>query len=575
MMVVRVTTAKIEPATTAQSSIATASFVATTGNLIVVVVRCGTNGLVSSVTDTAGNTYVEAISSTGQDPKIFIYYAKNITGHATNVVTVNFSPSAEFSWACAVQYSGLDTVSPVDAIDVKTGTGVSDLVSDPFSTAREGVVVLGASQATFTTYTAGADFTLIDGAIGNNVGDNFGGVEERITTGSLSSYTAHITSGATNAYTVGLVAFKAVIAATGPMLFRGRTFSFFDDDEVNRFEFWSPIAAEATVHNRAASLDAVGDIVAAGQSFSIFSRSAVIDATASISATGISVLERSTELSVTAAVTVSGVQVVERAASLNATAAIESSAESFSVFARAATFNNTAAITVAAMREVLRAASYSATATIETSAQSFLVVERSVLVNVTSSVEAAGVTIRERQASLNVTTTIVVDGQTEQLRQVVIDATAVITVSGVVVPPGVVEHERSASLSVTGDIATTAQFFSILSASVEFTSTATITTTGLSISARLVMIETTSAITVSHQRELQRSAQLAVTGVIAVSGAVVTGAAIERAAAFNAVANITVSSRYQHPTPPRRTFVVQLDQRTLTVTDARTYVVAD
>src|SRR5687767_4435010 len=134
MAVVRVTTAKIEPADSAQASIATNGFAATGGNLIVVLVRCGSNGLVSSITDTAGNTYVEAISSTGQDPKIFIYYAKNISGHASNVVTVNFSPSAEFSWAYAIQYSGLDLPSPQDAIDVKTGTGVTDLVSDPFST---------------------------------------------------------------------------------------------------------------------------------------------------------------------------------------------------------------------------------------------------------------------------------------------------------------------------------------------------------------------------------------------------------------------------------------------------------
>src|SRR5688500_6029731 len=120
MAITRVNTAKAEPASEpAQASISTGTFAATAGNLIAVLIRIGGEGVVSSITDTAGNTYTLATSDTSWDPNLLCYYAKNITGHATNAVTVNFSPSALYSWAFAIQYSGLNTTSPLDVIEVK------------------------------------------------------------------------------------------------------------------------------------------------------------------------------------------------------------------------------------------------------------------------------------------------------------------------------------------------------------------------------------------------------------------------------------------------------------------------
>ena len=55
-------------------------------------------------------------------------------------------------------------------------------------------LVLGASQPAFATYSAGTDFTLIDGTLGS--GGNIGGAEDYIPAGTLSSYVAHITSDA-------------------------------------------------------------------------------------------------------------------------------------------------------------------------------------------------------------------------------------------------------------------------------------------------------------------------------------------------------------------------------------------
>lgn len=70
----------------------------TTGNLIVVAVYGydSTSTLyptVTGVTDTAGNTYYQAEHFNNLSVAQEIWYAYNITGHASNVVTASYSSS--------------------------------------------------------------------------------------------------------------------------------------------------------------------------------------------------------------------------------------------------------------------------------------------------------------------------------------------------------------------------------------------------------------------------------------------------------------------------------------------------
>lgn len=44
----------------------------------------------------------------------------------------------------------------------------------------------------------------------------------------------------------GLEFFVATLLGTGPSLLRGRSFTFFDDEEINRFEFWLPASGDST-----------------------------------------------------------------------------------------------------------------------------------------------------------------------------------------------------------------------------------------------------------------------------------------------------------------------------------------
>lgn len=188
-------------------TLTTGAAAATAGRTVLVFIRNGTGGSAPGTpTDTAGNTYTLLTSDTSNDPQMWVYVAKNITGNASNQIQSTFTDIV-FAWLYAVEYDGCDTTTPQDIYGVNTGTA-TDCVSTSLTTSQSGdVLVMAVSQAALTTYTAGTDFTLISGAIGTG-GSNYGGIEEYITTTQLSAYTAHITSGSSAGFTTIWVALK-------------------------------------------------------------------------------------------------------------------------------------------------------------------------------------------------------------------------------------------------------------------------------------------------------------------------------------------------------------------------------
>ena len=89
------------------------------GDLNAVVVGWNeTTAKVSSLTDTAGNTYTLAVGPTLLSGALSqsIYYAKNIKAAAAgaNVVTVKFTSAANYPDIRILEYSGIDPASPLD-----------------------------------------------------------------------------------------------------------------------------------------------------------------------------------------------------------------------------------------------------------------------------------------------------------------------------------------------------------------------------------------------------------------------------------------------------------------------------
>ncbi len=186
------------------SSLAAAAASHTTGNLLVVSVRLGNTVTVSSITDTAGNlSYTKATNNTNSScgPNE-IWYAKNITGNAANVVTAHLSGSSPFVAVFVRQYSGADPTSPLDQVATGDGTG-GTVTSGTFTTTTADEVIFAHScvGALGVTYTAGTGY-------GNVTQDanNMSAIEDKI----VSS----IQTGATASFTLSNGAGNSILVAT-------------------------------------------------------------------------------------------------------------------------------------------------------------------------------------------------------------------------------------------------------------------------------------------------------------------------------------------------------------------------
>jgi len=119
---------------TPQSSVATVnvpfSAAQSAGNLNVVVVGWNdTTARVSSVTDTQGKAYQLAVGPTAAAGALTqaIYYARNIVAAAAgaNIVNVSFTAAALYPDIRILEYSGMDSLSPVDATASATGSSAT------------------------------------------------------------------------------------------------------------------------------------------------------------------------------------------------------------------------------------------------------------------------------------------------------------------------------------------------------------------------------------------------------------------------------------------------------------------
>ena len=133
------------------------------GNLNVVVVGWNdSTAVVTSVADSRGNVYTRAVGPTVVPGTITqsIYYAKNIATATAgaNTVTVQFNAAALLADVRILEYSGLDTLVPVDAVAAASGSGTS--ASTPsVATTSASELLFGAGLLTSAFTTPGTGFT--------------------------------------------------------------------------------------------------------------------------------------------------------------------------------------------------------------------------------------------------------------------------------------------------------------------------------------------------------------------------------------------------------------------------------
>ena len=189
---------------TASASVPVAYLTAqTAGNLNVVAVGWNdTTSTVSSVTDTRGNTYIQAgTTTTGTGMRQAIYYAKNITA-GSNTVTVAFNQAAAFVDVRVLEYSGIDTSSPLDVTAVASGTGTS-ASSGAATTNSASELVFGAGMTGGHYSAAGTGFT------SRIITSPDGDIAQDKTVSAAGSYSAVATLGYSSTWIMQMATFRA------------------------------------------------------------------------------------------------------------------------------------------------------------------------------------------------------------------------------------------------------------------------------------------------------------------------------------------------------------------------------
>ncbi len=179
------------------------------GDLNVVVVSWNdTTSAIQSVTDTLGNAYALAIGpTTGTGKRQSIYYAKNIRS-GSNTVNVAFSPAAVSPDVRVLEYSGVDTVAPLDAAIGASGNS-STANSGPAALSNANDLIIGANIVGAKNIVAGSPFTarVLTGTTSNIVEDRMVNVG-----GSYNAWTPMVSAAP---WVMQMVAFKAGTSVSG------------------------------------------------------------------------------------------------------------------------------------------------------------------------------------------------------------------------------------------------------------------------------------------------------------------------------------------------------------------------
>jgi len=132
--------------------------------LIVVSVRMSSTSQTVTITDSTGNSYVDAVSQaqSSDGHQVHIFYAKNIKAGA-NTVTATFSATNNHPWLAIYEYSGLSTTNPLDQTAHAQGSSASANSGASAITSSANELVFAAAgfpNSYGGTATAGGGYTL-------------------------------------------------------------------------------------------------------------------------------------------------------------------------------------------------------------------------------------------------------------------------------------------------------------------------------------------------------------------------------------------------------------------------------
>lgn len=155
---------------------------------------------VTSVTDTAGNTYTPGVKNNSNNTSSQMFYAKNLIAHASNVVTATFSSTTQYRSIIVADYSGVTIGTPLDVeATVANGTNAT-ITSSSFSTSNPDDLIVVCSTGS-PAFSAGTGYTLRSSG-------NYAALEDKNVSSVQSSVTATMTQTGSNSFNCHVMAFK-------------------------------------------------------------------------------------------------------------------------------------------------------------------------------------------------------------------------------------------------------------------------------------------------------------------------------------------------------------------------------
>jgi subtilisin family serine protease len=185
----------------------------TAGNLIVVFVRMSTATQTVTLADTAGNTYVQAVTQlqSSDNHQSYMFYAKNISSAAGNTVTATFSSTNNHPWMAIYEFQGLSTTNPLNQTASAQGASAAPSAGPtPTTTTTNELVFAAAGLASnySGTLAAGSGYVLLE----NDPANSPAATEVAVVT-STGSYTASFGLNSSPNWTAVIATF----AAGGPV----------------------------------------------------------------------------------------------------------------------------------------------------------------------------------------------------------------------------------------------------------------------------------------------------------------------------------------------------------------------
>jgi hypothetical protein len=190
----------------------------TLGNLLVALVWTDSGQTLSSMTDTLGNTWVQAlaIGPLSANSNLYIMYVANCNAGA-NTVTATGSGSGTFPQFVLAEYSGVAVSSPLDktasATNSSGGTSFASGNTANTTVANELLIgIFGQPSGTTTTLTPGSGWTN-EGQVRSGTVPDVAFFDQIVA--SIGAYGLTGTSSASIAWGAGIATFKAASVSTG------------------------------------------------------------------------------------------------------------------------------------------------------------------------------------------------------------------------------------------------------------------------------------------------------------------------------------------------------------------------